>query len=484
MTETRGGPSRLGPRTVAASALGAFLALATSGCSFLAPPPPGSVSDAVKQTVAELRGTAGVASVTTTVSPYDFKDGGPLSNPGAWLASITIEAKPDAADLPVLADAAADSIDELAGTVPVTARLELSVGARAVFTRLTLPVEGGAGGATPAGQLVGTAEQLASIDSVASIFLGSPYDETAITTDAAVDVPAVASSVRQLPNFGSGDLAVVTVSASSPDTAPISSGVTMDAASPSPALLTFFERLAGQAGVASVNFNGVQGPDELNSAEGWRPTLEVRVDDEPTEASVVAELEAFAEPQAMDDDVPRAGFLVTHFTEQRGTTAVGGFIGLPTGSADPGDGLNPVPPAGPSASPTSPPAPETPEEQDARLAADQVVVAEFLDAAGDLAGIRGTSTIQTMVCEANGVPTGRQVTGSVVIPIFEVADSGEGAYADITSSWAKAGLGSGEKAMGREYFMATSKSAVVQRASIRVKEEGVSLIVEGRCSGD
>jgi hypothetical protein len=35
--------------------------------------------------------------------------------------------------------------------------------------------------------------------------------------------------------------------------------------------------------------------------------------------------------------------------------------------------------------------------------------------------------------------------------------------------------------MGREYFMATSKSAIVQMASIRGKEEGLSITVEGRC---
>jgi hypothetical protein len=204
----------------------------------------------------------------------------------------------------------------------------------------------------------------------------------------------------------------------------------------------------------------------------------VTVDDEASRASVVAELEAFAEPQGINDDVPRAAFVVTFSTEQTGLVTVNGFVGLPVGSADPGDGLNPVPLADPSA-PAVPP--ETPEELAARLAADQVAVAQFLDAAGDVAGIRGTPTIQTMACETNGVPTGRQVTGSVVIPIFEVADTADEAYARITISWAKAGLGSGESAMGREYFVATSKSAVVQRASIRGKEEGLSITVEGRC---
>jgi hypothetical protein len=75
------------------------------------------------------------------------------------------------------------------------------------------------------------------------------------------------------------------------------------------------------------------------------------------------------------------------------------------------------------------------------MAADQVVVAQFLDAAGDLAGIRGTSVIQTTACETNGVPAGRPVTGSVVIPIFDVADTADEAYADIANSWTNAGFG-------------------------------------------
>ena len=470
-------------RSRAAAALAALLELAASGCSFLIPPPPDYITTAVDSAVADIRGTDGVASVTSSVSPYDLKDGGPLSNAEAWMATISVAAKQDATDLPVLADAVADSIGDVRGTgAKVDARLELWVGERAVATTLTLSVSGDRSGATPAGQLVGTAEQLASIEDVSSLQLGSPYLGTQIFAGASVDVPAVAASVRQLPAFGTGDLASVIVDGGSGGARPRGMRVTMDAASPSPELLTFMADLAGQPGVTSVDFNGVQGPSQFSSETGWRPALGVTVDDEASQASVVAQLEVFAEPQGLDDTLPRASFVVTRYTEQAGASAVDGFLGLPVGSADPGDGRTPLPPpADPSAAPTPSPTPETPEELAARMAADQVVVAQFLDAAGDLAGIRGTSTIQTSACETNGVPTGRQVRGSVTIPIFDVADTADEAYADITSSWTNAGFGPGDMAMGREYFMATSPSSVVQQASIRGTAEGLSISVEGRC---
>ena len=481
MTKTRRTPTtRLRSRTFAAAALAALTA---TGCSLLIPPPPASVTTAVDRAVADIRGREGVASVTSSVSPYDLKDGGPLSKPEAWMATVSVEANQGATDLPVLADAVADSIDEVRGTgAKVDARLELWAGERAVDTTLTLSVSGDRSGATSAAQLVATAEQLASIENVSSLQLGSPYLGTQIFAGAAVNVPAVAASVRQLPAFGTADLASVMVSGSSGHTMPNGTRVTMDAASPSPELLTFIASLAEQPGVTSVDFNGVQGPSQFSSATGWRPALGVSVDDEASQASVVAELEAFAGPQGLDGTLPRASFVVKRYEQQASRTAVDGFIGLPVGSADPGDGRTPLPPpADPSAPPTPQPTPETPEELAARMAADQAVVAQFLDAAGDLAGIRGTPTIQTSVCETNGVPTSRQVTGSVVIPIFDVADTADEAYARITSSWKQAGFGPGDMAMGREYFMATSPSAVVQQASIRGTQEGLSISVEGRC---
>jgi hypothetical protein len=469
-------------RGAAAAALAALLAVAASGCSLFTPSPPDSVTEAVDEAVAELRATQGIASVTSRVSPYDIRDGSLLSNPESWVADLAVEAEPDAADLPVLADAVEDSIDGVEATVKVDARLELTVGVRDVLTVLTLTVAGERSGVTPAGQLVGTAEQLAALDDVSSLQLGSPYLGTQVAATASSDVPAVAASVRQLPAFGTGDLAVVSVISGSRDAPPITTRVLMDAASPSPELLTFIAGLLRQPGVASVDFSGVQAPSQFSPEGGWRPVLGVTVDDEPSRASVVSQLEAFAAPQGLDDALPRASFVVTRFTEQAGVTAVDGYVGLPAGSADPGDGRGAIAPVDPAAPPAvAPPAPQTPEELAARMAADEVVVAQFLDAAGDLAGIRGTPTIQTIACETNGVPTGRQVTGSVVIPIFEVADTADEAYAEITKSWELSGLGSGEKAMGREYFTATSPNAVVQRASIRGTVEGLSISVEGRC---
>ncbi|KQR20081.1 hypothetical protein ASF79_10795 [Agreia sp. Leaf335] len=210
------------------------------------------------------------------------------------------------------------------------------------------------------------------------------------------------------------------------------------------------------------------------------------VDDEASQAAVVSALAGFAGPQGVDGTVPRAFFEARRFSEQTGAVAETGFVGLPVGSADPGDGRRPPPaatPSDPSADGSAQPplTVETPDEQAARLASDQLVVAQFLDAAGDAAGIRGPATTQTTSCEVNGVAMGQKVTGSVVIPVFEIAKTADDAYAAVTSAWTQAGLGSTETVMGRKYYSTSSTDAVVRRASIRGTEEGLSVMVEGRC---
>jgi len=469
-------------RAVAAAAL-AILALTASGCSLLHPQPPDSVSSTVDQAVTELRTTEGVASVTSSVTPYDLMDGGPLSNAAAWYASISVETQPDAADLPGLADAVADRIDTVKKAVPVSAELHLSIGAHGVGTTISLPVADGSSDATPASQLVATAEQIASIDSVSSIELGRPHNPPSIGVTSSADVPAAATAVRQLPNFGVGDLASVTVLYSASDEPHNTTSVTVDAASPSPEILSLIGSLDAEPGVASVFFTGVQptgGQQSGADSSGWRPALSVGVNDEQAQAAVASELEAFADPQALDATMPRSSFEVTVYPQDMSRVSVDGFVGLLAGSQAPDDARKPTPSPAP-APPPPPPAPETPDEQAARVANDQVAIAQLLDAAGDIAGIRGIPTIQTAACDIDGAPTGEQVTGSVLIPIFEVADTADEAYAAITDLWKAAGMSPAGSASGRAYFGASSTTAPVQQTSIRGTSDGLSITAQGRC---
>ncbi|SKA97697.1 hypothetical protein SAMN06295879_2426 [Agreia bicolorata] len=486
MTEKRRTPSMCRHRrSIAAAALAALLALTASGCSLLIPPPPDSVSSAVDQAVTELRSTEGVASVTSKITSYDPMDDGTPSSATAWYATISVEAQPDATDLPGLADTVAHRIDEVNKLVPVNAELHLSVGAHEVGTTVSLTFADGSSDSTPASQLVATAEQVASIDSVSSIELGRLHNPPSIGVASSADVPAAATAIRQLPTFGVGDLTSVVVLYSASDEAHNTTRVTMDAASPSPEVLTLIGSLVEEPGVASVFFTGVQPPDGapvVTDAAGWRPALSVAVGDEQTQAAVASALEAFADPQALDATMPRSSFDVTLYPQQMARVKVDGFVGLPAGSPAPDDGRKPPPPPAPAPPPAAPaPTPETPDEQAARVANDQVAIAQLLDAAGDIAGIRGTPTIQTIACQAEGIDSGLQVTGSVVIPIFKVAKTADAAYAAITNSWKAAGMSPAGGAMGRAAFGAASTTMPVQQTTIRGTTDGLSITAQGRC---
>jgi hypothetical protein len=178
--------------------------------------------------------------------------------------------------------------------------------------------------------------------------------------------------------------------------------------------------------------------------------------------------------------MPRSSFEVTVYPEDMARVTVDGFVGLPAGSPAPDDGRKPPSPPAPAPLPP-PPAPETPDEQAARVANDQVAIAQLLDAAGDIAGIRGTPTIQTVACQAEGIDSGLRVEGSVVIPVFKVAKTADAAYAAITDSWKAAGMSPAGGALGRLAFGTASTTAPVQQTTIRGTTEGLSITAQGRC---
>jgi hypothetical protein len=115
------------------------------------------------------------------------------------------------------------------------------------------------------------------------------------------------------------------------------------------------------------------------------------------------------------------------------------------------------------------------------VANDQVAIAQLLDAAGDIAGIRGTPTIQTVACQAEGIDSGLRAEGSVVIPVFQVAKTADAAYAAITDSWKAAGMSPAGGALGRLAFGTASTTAPVQQTTIRGTTDGLSITAQGRC---
>ncbi|TFC02649.1 hypothetical protein E3O42_07790 [Cryobacterium adonitolivorans] len=84
------------------------VAASMSGCSLLAGPPP-EVTAAINTATDALRQSAGVAEATADIRPVDLKDGGPLANPGAWTATITVEAEQSGVDVRALAESVGQS---------------------------------------------------------------------------------------------------------------------------------------------------------------------------------------------------------------------------------------------------------------------------------------------------------------------------------------------------------------------------------------
>jgi hypothetical protein len=69
----------------------------------------------------------------------------------------------------------------------------------------------------------------------------------------------------------------------------------------------------------------------------------------------------------------------------------------------------------------------------------------------------------------------------VLIPIFDVADSADEAYAAIVDSWLAAGLMHSGNAAGTAIYVAASPTQLVQQATIRGTVDGISIHAEGGC---
>ena len=221
--------------------------------------------------------------------------------------------------------------------------------------------------------------------------------------------------------------------------------------------------LSADATVESVRFTGI---DVRRDLAAQRPELWVEVTDAAEVDTVVATLTALDASVTQVDGVPRASFSVV--TTDTGRTEAG-YLGLPPGSAEPDDRF------------FSTPNPAAGEDFDPAAAADQLqrdraVVTALLDAAGDAAGIRGPATVTIGPC-ATGA--NQQVQGSVIIPIFEIADSADDAFDAITTGWERQGIRKSDRAMGTDFYSAADDS--LETLSIRGGTEGISITVATRC---
>ena len=435
---------------------------ALSGCSLLTAPPD-EVSAAIDTATAAIRQSAGVAGVTSDLHPRDLKDGGPLSDPGAWTATITVEADASGVDVGALAESVGRNA--AIGIVSTTALLRIPGENGAADAQLSFtPLPTGTNIITEPGEMADAVLALRDLAGARSVAVSDHGDPAVVTADAD-RWAGLAASVRALPDFGLNALSALTLHTEADGNERGAAWLTLDRTSPSLEFVRFVGELSTAEAVDSVLFTGIDVRRELAEQ---RPDLRVEVSAAAEVDTVAGLLRALDASQTTVDGVPRASFTVAPSTGDPAGTETG-YLGLPPGSAEPDDRF------------FSTPNPAAGAEFDPAAAADQLqrdsaTVTALLDAAGDAAGIRGPATVTIGPC-ATGAD--QQVQGSVVIPIFEIADSADDAFDAITTSWERQGITKSDRAMGTDFYSAADDS--LDTLSIRGGTEGISITVAARC---
>jgi hypothetical protein len=200
---------------------------------------------------------------------------------------------------------------------------------------------------------------------------------------------------------------------------------------------------------------------------------------------VLDSLATTMDPAAEAGTRPRTAFQVTAATGAR----YNGFMGMPLGSDEPQD--LPAPPAEPiELGPVTPDTimpgialptwvlstdPDVLAQIDA-LTAD---VESFFRNAEAVAGVTAEIRITVGPCAASDDET--SVTGSVVLPIFEITDTADEAYAALVLDWEHTGLVRSDRALGLDMFSNPSDGAAVAKATMRGTVEGISISATSQC---
>lgn len=455
------------------------LAIATSmsGCSLLTEPPP-EVTAAIDTATEAIRQSAGVAEVTADIYPVDLKDGGPLTNPDAWTASITVEAEASGVDVRALAGSVGQNV--AVGIVSTRAVLRIpgengDADAQLTFT----PLPHGSTVITEPDEMADAALALRELGGARSVTVFDHGDPAVVRVDSADRWAGLTEALRALPGFGLDALSAVTLHTVGDGPARGDSWLTIDTESPQVAFVRFLGELSTDGAVFSVSFTGI---DTRLDASAQRPALRVQVSTATQVTTVAGMLTALEDADTTVRGVPRATFEVATRTTDPDLTRTG-YLGLPLGSAEPDDRVSDIPdaaPLDPDAAPLDPGAAPLdsldPAAAAAQLEGDRALVSALLDAAGDAAGIRGPATVTIGPC---GDGANEQVHGSVIIPIFEIADSADEAFDAITTAWERRGITKSDRAMGTDFYTAADDS--LDTLSIRGGTAGISITVTTPC---
>lgn len=440
-----------------------ILAVATSmsGCSLLSEPPP-EVTAAINTATAAIRSSAGVAGVKADIRPVDLKDGGPLAEPDAWTATITVEAEESGVDVHALAESVGHDV-AVVGIVATRAVLRIPGQTGEADAQLSfMPLPQGSMTITEPDDMADAAIALRELAGARSVTVFDHGDPAVILVDSATRWAGLTQSLRALPGFGLNALSAVTLHTAEDGPARGASWLTVDAASPQTEFVRFLGELSTDGAVFSVSFLGL---DSRLDTSAQRAELRVQVSTAAHVTTVTELLTALDDADTAVPGMPRAAFEVATGTTEPDLTRTG-YLGLPLGSPEPDDRLSGAPDPGAL----------DPADAADQLQRDHAVVSALLDAAGEAAGIRGPATVTTVTC---GDGTNGQVQGSVVIPIFEIADSADEAFDAITDAWEIGGITRSDRAMGRDFY--TARDGSLESLSIRGTIDGISIIALAPC---
>ena len=444
----------LGCKRMWAAAVAVVLAMSVAGCQAVAEPPPGTDA-AVDAAASAMRDVPGVAGVSATVNSSGGSYGAPSTEPVQWSAWFTVRADASTVDLSDIAVAVAE--DAQIGVVPATVVLLAPGGSGAAEVELTMSPQPSGTGSTAA-QMADAALAVRTLPGVVSVSVSADGGPVGVAVQSPAPWSDLAAAIRAQPGFGSGALPAVSVREVATDDRR-GSAVTIDSTVPSAGLMGLLDALSADTSVTTVSFDGVTGRENPDT---WRPSLTVWVA-APSDVAVVAgRLADLADSLGQVDGIPRTSFDVAAFSDA--TTRLTGYLGLPLGSGEPDDTQTALASALP------------PAEAAARVDSDRSLLTALLDAAGDDAGIRGQAEITTTACTQG---TGEQVQGSVVIPIFDIADSADEGFDAITAAWESAGITRSDRAMGRDFY--TAPDGALESLSIRGTAEGISIMAVAPC---
>lgn len=435
-------------RWVTAALVGVVLGSMLSSCSvFQIPSPPGSVADASSTLQAALRKTPGVADVTVSIEPRGDTYGAALDDPGAWFVTARVTAEPTTVDAHPIADTIEDQLATARLSVPATATLLLSGSA---LPDTTFDFNRGTINTTVAA-LADSGTLLRGLTGIQTVIVSLSQPPTITISSPGRWVDTV-KQLRALNGYGYGALTSVIVNTASPagDDAG-SSQITVGEAAPDDATLTGLSSIATQAGINDLTYDPVRPPD---SQDDWRPTLTVATTSLEAQSFVVSKLTGFDEQAPPVTGIPRASFTV--YSNSGDGQASDGYLGLPIGAAVPDD-LVPVPKP-----------PIDPAVEAATCTRNMQLVQTLVTDAGGLAGIAGVPSLTPPTCDGG---SGTQVVGTMLLPVFQVADSADAAYAAITASWTSQGYTIKDKAGPTEF----RSGGPLKQLTISGRQDGISI---------